>query len=172
MGDGDGKIQERLPENAKPNLKHGVNAVQDDPHGTIRWLEDNDPRGYAWLKDRWRSYLADAPFDPNSAKADDLLTACLYDYAVRAWTDRQIRQGLTQMETRTSDSGATFEVEVELAGNLPADRLARRSEEIKRKFGLLDDPESQKADAMGGWGQAAREVAMEVDSEIEDGGDA
>jgi len=53
MGDGDGKIQERLPENAKPAMDHGINAVQDDPTGTLRWIEDNDPRGHDWIIGKW-----------------------------------------------------------------------------------------------------------------------
>jgi hypothetical protein len=166
MGNGDGKIQERLPDNAKPALDHGVHAVQDDPGGTLRWIEDNDPRGHDWIVGKWKSYLKDGDIPPESGRADDILTACLYDYVVRAMTDKQIREGLTTTQTRKGEHG-TFEIEVEQPGNLPADRLARRSEEIKRKNGVLDDPESKKAEAMG-WGQAAKRVAERVDSDVVD----
>ena len=147
------------PDGNKNAISHGLQAVQNDPVGTLDWLEQEQPAAYDWVVDRWESYLADAPFDRQSAKADDLLTTCLWDFAVRVQTDTQVVQGLTQMETRVSDTGTTFEVEVEHAGNLPADRLARRSESLKRNLGVLDDPESQKADAMADWGSAAKRVA-------------
>lgn len=168
MGDGNGRIQERLPENAKPAMKHGIHAVQDDPFGTLDWLEEQNPDAYDWIIGRWRSYLADAPFGEDSGKADDLLTACLFDFAVRTHTHIQVLEGLTKTEKREAESGFVFEQKVEHAGNLPADRLARRSESMKKKLGVLDDPESAKADAMSGWGDAARRVASRVDDDADD----
>lgn len=157
------------PDDGNKNaMRHGLYAVQDDPAGTLDWLEDHRPQAFDWVISRWESFLADAPFDRDTAKADDLLTACLWDFAVRIQTDVQVVDGLTQMETRATDSGATFDVEVEHAGNLPADRLARRSESVKRNLGVLDDPESQKADAMTSWGQAAQQVAQRRDGDDQD----
>ena len=163
MGDGDGKIQERLPENAKPNMKHGLNAVQDDPHGTMTWLEDNDPRGFRWVRDKWRSYMVNADFPGNSGQADDVLHACLMLYAVRAVRHRQIQNGLTGWVEHYTDQGQRYEVEEEVPSNLPANRIAREARSILKDCGVLDDPESAKADAMGGWGDAAREVARNRD---------
>lgn len=173
MGDGDGKIQDRLPDNAKPNMGHGIHAVKDDPRGTLQWLEDNDPRGYDWVIDKWRSYMVDAPFDAYSAKADDLMEVCLMKYAVRGARQEQVEVGLTKMMRLQSDDVGDIDmnVEQELPANLPANRMAREARSILKDLGLLDDPESQKAEAMG-WGAAAREVAMEVDSDVQGGGDA
>jgi hypothetical protein len=44
--------------------------------------------------------------------------------------------------------------------------MAREARSILKSYGLLDDPESKKAEAMG-WSQAAKEVAMEVDEQAE-----
>lgn len=171
MGSGPGDIQQKNGDNAKPNMKHGVHAVQSDPHGTLAWLEDNDPDGYDWVRSKWLSYLDDAPFDQQSAKSDDVLHACLMLYAVRGVRDRQISRGLSQMVEMRTEQGAVFEVEEELPVNLPANRLAREARSMLKDLGLLDDPESKKADAMG-WGSAAKEVAMEVDATVEDAADA
>jgi len=165
-GDPDADVQARTPDHHKPSMDHGFHAVDSDPSGTLAWIEDNDPRGHDWIRSKWRGLLDRGDIPEDDPQADDLLQAVLYDYLVRSWTGRQIQEGLTQTQTRTADSGATFEVEVEQPGNLPADRLARRSEEIKRKNGVLNDPESQKAEAMG-WGQAAKRVAQRVDSDAE-----
>lgn len=162
MGDGAGHIQEKVDDTEKPALDHGLHAVQDDPSGTLEHLNNHEPDAYDWVKRKWEGLVDAAPFGKEDSRADDILTAALYDLAVRRWTGRQIRDGLTQMEVRQSEGGP-YEVEVELPGNLPADRLARRSEEIKRKYGLLDDPETQKAEAMG-WGAAAKAVAERQDT--------
>lgn len=177
MGDGDGKIQERLPEGAKPAMTHGMYAVKDDPQGTLTWLEDNDPTAYEWVLKKWQSYMADAPFGPESAKADDVLHACLMLYAVRGARHRQVTRGLTQKENivdegsvvMNPETGEPVEIEKELPSNLPANRIAREARSMLKDLGILDDPESQKAQAMG-WGQAAKEVAMEVDADVQNGG--
>jgi hypothetical protein len=169
MGNGDGKIQDRLPENAKPAMKHGVNAVRDDPRGTLRWVEDNDPRGYDWILDKWQSYMVDAPFGQDSAKADDLMEVCLMKYAIRGVRQEQVEVGLTKMMRIQSDDvgDIDMQIEQELPANLPANRMAREARSMLKDLGCLDDPESQKAEAMG-WGSAAKEVALEVDSRVED----
>jgi hypothetical protein len=175
MGDGDGKIQERLPDNAKPNMRHKIHAVQDDPHGTLTWLEDNDPRGHDWVMRKFESYMVDAPFPADSSKADDILHATLMLYAVRSARHRQVTQGLTQRRPLTDENndpvvspktGEVVEIEDEQPVNLPANRMAREARSILKSYGLLDDPESKKAEAMG-WSQAAKEVAMEVDEQAE-----
>ena len=176
MATGPGDIQDKLPDGAKPAMKHGLHAVEDDPRGTIDWLEDNDPRGYDWVRAKWSSYLADAPFDPNTSKADDLLHACLMLYVVRGARHQQVTQGLVEMRALTDgdgdvvidpDTGEPFEISQELPMNLPANRIIREARSMLKDLGVLDDPESQKAEAMG-WGQAAKEVAQEVDSDVQD----
>lgn len=180
MGDGDGRIQERLPDEAKPAMKHGVYAVQDDPHGTLTWVEAHDPDGYGWILNKWQSYLADAPFPDTSAKADDLLHACLMLYVVRAGRAHQVEMGLTQQDTLTDEGdvvigpeGDPIQIEQEWAGNLPVNRIAREARSMLKDLGVLDDPESQKAEAMG-WSQAAKEIAVEADTRDSEttGGDA
>jgi len=176
MGDGTGDIREKLSDPPKPAMEHGVSAVDDDPRGTLQWLEDNDPAGYDWIIAKWRSYLADAPFGPETSKADEVLHACLMLYAVRGARHKQVTQGLVEQRALTDDdgdlvtdpdTGEPFTVSHELSTNLPANRIAREARSILKDHGILDDPESQKADAMG-WGQAAKQVAKEVDSDVQD----
>jgi hypothetical protein len=165
MGDGPGDITEKCdPETEKPAMTHGLNAVQDDPVGTLRYLEEDRPEAYDWVISKWESYLADAPFGRDTAKADDLLHACLMEYAIRGARDRQVKNWLTHTVEKRTDNGTPFDVEEELPVNLPANRLAREARSIKKDLGVLDDPESKKAEAMG-WGAAAKKVAEKNDAE-------
>lgn len=159
------------PEGNKNAMSHGVHAVRDDPQGTLDWLAENRERGHRWVMNKWESYLADAPFDADSAKADDVLHACLMLYAGRRQRDQQVLNGLTTTQTRTSDSGQTFDIEVEHPGNLPANRITREARSWLKDLGILDDPESQKADALADWGKAAKRVAERQDS-AQDGSQA
>lgn len=164
MGDGDGDIAERVDASKeKPAMTHGIHAVQDDPVGTLNYLEESRPEAYDWVVDKWESFLVDAPFGKETAKADELLHACLMLYAVRGARDRQVKQFLTHTVTRYSE-GTPYELEEELPVNLPANRLAREARSILKDLGVLDDPESKKAEAMG-WGAAAKEVAEANDAE-------
>lgn len=171
-GNGTGDIVEKSPPEDKPAMKHGLHAVEDDPRGTLDWLEDNDPRGYRWVRKKWSSYMADAGFGVDTAKADDVLHACLMLYAVRGARHQQVTRGLTEKETLTDEgdvvidpaTGDPIQVEREHAANLPANRIAREARTTLRDLGLLNDPESQKADAMK-FGQAARNVAERIDSQ-------
>lgn len=172
MGAGNGDIQEKLPDGAKPAMDHGLHAVKDDPHGTLDWLEDNDLRGYDWVQSKWESYLQDAPFPVDSAKADDVLHAVLMLYAVRGVRHRQISRGLSEAMPMTDDTGDVvrdqdgepFEIEQELPVNLPANRIAREARSTLKTLGVMDDPESKKAEAMG-WGEAAKRVAKKQDDD-------
>lgn len=161
MGDGG------APRGNKNAMTHGVHAVRDDPRGTLRWIEQNDPQGYDWVLSKWESYMADAPFPPESAKADDVMEACLMKYAVRGVRQEQVEVGLTKMVRAQDADGNTldFDVEDELPGNLPANRIAREARSLLKDLGILDDPETQKAEAMSSWGAAAKRVAERRDSE-------
>lgn len=175
MGDGPGDIVEKSPPEDKPAMTHGLHAVQDDPQGTLDWLDDHDPRGYDWVQKKWQSYMADAPFGPDTAKADDVLHACLMLYAVRGARHQQVTRGLVKQEALTDEgdvvidpeTGEPIRVEREHAANLPANRIGREARSMLRDLGILDDPESQKADAMS-YGQAARRVAERIDSQADD----
>jgi hypothetical protein len=171
-GDGTGAIAEHTDVHGKEGLTHGLHAVQDDPRGTLAWLEDNDPSGHEWILDKWRSYMADAPFEASSSKADDVLHACLMLYAVRSMRHTQVTRGLARSEVLIDDGdvvrgpdGEVVETEREHPGNLPANRVAREARSMLKDLGVLDDPESKKANAMG-WSNAAREVALEVDADV------
>lgn len=154
------------PEGNKNRMTHGLHAVQDDPRGTLRWLEDNDPKGYDWVLAKWESYLSDAPFPADSAKSDDVLEACLMKYAVRGARHQQIERGLTDfMKVQTDDGPSDTKIEAELPANLPANRIAREARSMLKDLGVLDDPESQKADAMADWGAAAKRVAERQESD-------
>lgn len=163
-----------LPDNNKPDMDHGLYAVRDDPAGTLRWLNDNDPTGYEWVIRKWRSYLAETGHGPTSAAADDILHAALMLYAVRLGRHEQVTRGFTRQRPLTDDNGDVIldqngdpvTVEDEWPGNLPVNRVAREARKILKDRGVSDDPERDKAAAMAGWGDAARRVAAKYDSTV------
>lgn len=157
------------PEGNKNAMSHGVHAVKDDPTGTLAWLKEHEQDGYDWVITKWKSYLADAPFGAETAKADDLLEVCLMKYAVRQVRKEQVQTRLTKMLDIPSDNAVdgVVEVEDELPANLPANRMAREARSILKDLGILDDPESQKADAMADWGSAAKRVAERRDGDVD-----
>lgn len=164
MGDGGG-----APVGNKNAMSHGVHAVRDDPRGTLRWIEENDPQGYDWILAKWESYMADAPFSKTSAKADDVMEVCLMRYAVRGVRQEQVERGLTKMVRATDESGTPLDINIEdeLPGNLPANRIAREARSMLKDLGILDDPETQKAEAMSSWGAAAQRVAERRDDDTD-----
>lgn len=173
MGDGDGLIQERIDDIDKPTMRHGLYAVQSDPHGTLEWLAENEPSSFDWVYSKWQSYLSKADFGENTAESDDVLHACLMMHAVRAGRHIQITEGLVEEIPLTDDEGNVVKdpdtgenlmTTKERAANLPVNRIAREARSLLKDHGVLDDPESAKADAMGGWGDAAKRVAQKRDA--------
>lgn len=177
---GNPNADENLPDNPKGNMRHGLHAVQDDPAGTLRWIEDNDPQGYAWIIRKWRSYLKDSPHGPDSAASDDILHASMMMYAVRLARHEQVTKGFTRQRPLTDENGDPVVdrngdpvmIEDEWPGNLPTNRVAREARSILKDRGVSTDPETKKAEAMG-WGDAARRVAAKYDDTVtvEGGGD-
>lgn len=165
-----GTIRENLPDHAKPNLRHGLVSVQNDPDGLLDWLRHERPDAWDWVRSKWASYLDDAPFDGDSAKGELLLQAVVMEYIVRLNRGLQLQEGLTHVIEGYTDDGMPYDILEEHPRNLPVNRITREMRNTYLKLGILDDPESQKADAMGGWGEAARRVAMRVDSTASDGG--
>lgn len=125
-------------------------------------VSDGPPRQYA---------AADAPpVDVQSlqGKASRLFTVCVEQAVTMLATVQQVEEGLTTERPATDETGSPIRksgsgelvmIEDELPVNMPKSRMRQRDVQELQKLGVLDDPESQKADAMAGWGQAAKRVA-------------
>lgn len=108
---------------------------------------------------------ADAPpidVQALTGKADRLFDICVHQVVLKGVTLRQVKELLTQEEVIVSEGdvvinpqdGEPVEIEDELPVNLPKARIRQRDIRELKDLGILDDPESQKADAMATWGAA------------------
>lgn len=122
---------------------------------------------------------ADAPpidVQALTGKADRLFDICVHQVVLKGVTLRQVRELLTQEEVVISEGdvvidptdGEPVEIEDELPVNLPKARMRQRDIRELKDLGILDDPESQKADAMATWGQAAERAAKRRDDQNPD----
>jgi hypothetical protein len=119
---------------------------------------------------------ADAPPvspDHLTGKADRLFDVCVHQVLLKGVTLRQVRELLTQDEVIVADGdvvvdptdGEPVEIEDELPVNLPKSRMRQRDIRELKDLGVLDDPQSQQADAMASWGDAVRRSTMREDQD-------
>lgn len=114
---------------------------------------------------------ADAPpvdVQALTGKAHRLFIVCVHQAVLTNVTLRQAEEVLSAMEPLTVDGepipdgeGGVVEVENELPINLPKARMRQRDLRELKDLGIMDDPESQKADRMGDWAEATRMIAQD-----------
>lgn len=132
---------------------HGLHA---DPANVLDDLAEADPDAYEWILSKYDSYLADAPFDDGSAKADQLKQVATREYAIWKATGFQLKGGIIR---RDGDDGIE-----ESAVNLPLDRMERTITRRLKELGVLDSPDAVAADAEAGKVQALREMMGGLDA--------
>jgi len=122
---------------------------------------------------------ADAPpidVQALTGKADRLFDICVHQVLLKGVTLRQVRELLTQDDVVISEGdvvvdptdGEPVEIEDELPVNLPKSRMRQRDIRELKDLGILDDPQSQTADAMASWGDAVRRSTMREDQDPDD----
>jgi len=119
---------------------------------------------------------ADAPpidVQALTGKADRLFDVCVHQVVLKGVTLRQVKELLTQEDVVISEgdvvidptSGDPVQIEDELPVNLPKARMRQRDIRELKDLGVLDDPQSQTADAMTSWGEAVQRSAMRRDQD-------
>ena len=98
-----------------------------------------------------------------TGKAHRLFVVCVHQSILTNVTLAQARDLLTAIQ-EVPNEGGIVEVEDELPVNLPKSRMRRRDLEELRALGVLDDPESQLADAQADWARAAQSLADNTES--------
>lgn len=104
-----------------------------------------------------------------TSKADRLLLVCVGQGVTWAASLEQSEDGLTKTEKRISETGQEYWVEDERPVNMPKARIRRQDLKELKELGVLDDPDSQAADALAGWGEAAQRVAEREADDQEQG---
>ena len=130
---------------------HGLHS---DPVNLLDELYEDDEEAYAWIQDKFESYLKVAPFDRGSAHADQLMQVCVREYSIWKASGLQIDSGVVTEQTREGEHGL-YEVAEESPVNLPLDRMERTVVQRLEKLGVMPSPDQKKADAM-------EEAALEI----------
>lgn len=144
--------------------KHGLYA---DPDNVLADLRDSNPEAYAWVESKVQGYLADAPFEDGTSKADQLRQVAVDEYCIWRARGVQVREGLvTKTHERTSD-GELVEVESEHPVNLPRDRMQRTVLRQLKELGIYDD-EGQGSAGSGGLESDAYRIVDVSDSSESD----
>jgi hypothetical protein len=141
------------PEQNQNARTHGVHA---DPANVLDDLAENDSEAYEWVLSKYDSYLAAAPFEDGSAKADQLKQIATQEYIIWRATGYQLEDGVVVQTDEGIEQSAV---------NLPLDRMQRTVTRRLKELGVLDDPESQRAEAEAGKVAALREMMQAVDAE-------
>lgn len=128
-------------------LKHGVYA---DPSKYYQRLSESDQ---AFVDGMYASFLDDAPFDSSNHGKCEMLRQIAIDIHKRRSANNYIaEEGLKweeiddYYETDDGDLKVITETDEHYL-NITADRIARTNVRQLKELGVLDDPQSQQADA-------------------------
>lgn len=141
-----------------------LEAADDDQDDTVA-VSQGAPR---------QRVAADAPpidVEALTGKAHRLFVVCVHQAVLTAVTLEQAKALLTHEEEIVSEGSLVINpqtnepvtIEEELPVNLPKARMRQRDLRELRDLGILDDPESELADATAGWADAARALADTTD---------
>lgn len=122
--------------------KHGANATPSN------YYERLDEEQKDWVNAVYWSFLEDAPFDEESKGKCELLWNVAIDiHKQRSVDDYLADEGMVQERfAGAGESGVYYEDEENVL-HLTYDRLSRSNIRTLKELGILDDPDSQKADA-------------------------
>lgn len=128
------------PEGNTNGMTHGLHAQRSN------YFEQLDDDAKAFIERLVDSWLDDAPFDRDSfAKVSELYRIAVDQH--RLWNAQdEFKEGMVTEQTVMTDSGAQT-VRDENPANLPYDRLDRTTFKKLKDMGVLDDPDSQQAEA-------------------------
>lgn len=147
------------PEGNQNSARHGLYS---DPANVLDNLAENDPEAYEWVCKKYDSYLDDAPFEDGTAKADELKQIAAQEFVIWRSLGIQITDGVV-VETNEPKGNKYGDTLKDHPVNLPLDRMQRTVTTRLKELGVLDDPETQQADAEGSKVAALRELMNEAD---------
>jgi hypothetical protein len=132
------------PEGNQNAMRHGLSS---DPDNLLEHLRKNEEHAYAWIQDKFESYIDVASFDRDSAWADQLMQVCVQEYTIWRAEGIQVREGVVVKTHKVSDQGVV-EVDDENPANKPLDRMQRTVVKRLEKLGVMPSPDQQEADAV------------------------
>ena len=129
--------------NHDPSIKHGMYAQRQN------YYEQCSDREQAWIDSVVASFLEDAPFEPTDfGKFQKLRNIAIDMHKVRNANDYIKTDGIQKEETvGVTDDGRPIKKDVEHELNVAVDRLQRSTTKQLKELGVLDDPDSAKAES-------------------------
>lgn len=131
------------PERNQNATTHGLRA---DPVNLLEDLRKNDEEAFAWIQDKYESYLAVAPFDRDSAHGDQLLQICVREYSIWKASQIQVNDGVLTEQPKIAGE-RVIKVEAENPAAKTLDRMERTVVKRLEKLGVMPSPEQQQANA-------------------------
>lgn len=126
--------------------RHGLYSEADH---LLEHLDDHDPEAREWVAEKFEGYLREAPFGPESPKADQLLQVCTREYSIWQATGLQIREGVVKTQAVETGSGEWITAEKEHAVNMPLDRMEKTVTKRLKELGVLGDNSPQQQQQAG-----------------------
>lgn len=125
------------------NFQHGMYA---GPTVYFKRLSDEDQ---GFIEAMYESFLADAPFDDSNVGKSELLWQVCIDLHKRRRANEYIdAEGMVQERVDGVEEGHGPIINVEEnVLHIAHDRLGRTNTRILKELGILDDPDSQQAEA-------------------------
>lgn len=131
------------PEGNKNAMSHGLRS---DPVELLEHLRKTDEKAYAWVQDKYESYLQVAPFSRDTAHADQLLQICVREYSIWKASQIQVNDGILTKEKKVAGE-AVLQVDVENPASKSLDRMERTVVKRLEKLGVMPSPDQQAAEA-------------------------
>lgn len=143
--------------------KHGFHANRS------LYYERRSPEEQDWIDTVADSWLADAPFGEDHEGGVEQIRKVAIDEHKRRRANAYIdKEGLiTENVVGYDDDDEPIVKKEENPANLPHSRLTRDSIRVLKTLGVLNDPDTQQAEAMNGWVEAAQRLADEQDAEAD-----
>jgi len=121
--------------------KHGLKADRE------QWFERHREDAEPLVRALVGSYVEDAPFTfENEAKVDKL-TEVAIDQARLRHSNEWLDEFLTEQTVTVTENGKEIIRLDENPAHKPRDRIKRTNVRVLKELGILDDPDSQQADA-------------------------
>lgn len=120
---------------------HGLTA--DREKWFTRHRDDAEPLVRALVE----SYVEDAPFGFENTAKVDLLTEVAIDQVRLRQSNDELDDFVTEQVVGTDEDGRPIVTVEENPAHMPRARIKRDNIRILKELGILDDPDSQQADA-------------------------
>jgi len=130
----------------KVRMNGTTHGLRSDPVNLLEKIRQEDEKAYAWIQDKYESYLSVAPFSRDTAHADQLLQICVREYSIWKASQIQVNDGILTKEKKVAGE-AIIEVDVENPASKSLDRMERTVVKRLEKLGVMPSPEQQKAES-------------------------